>query len=160
MARIRLTYSRTLLPLHDADGQLTRVELPRLFCALHIGSAANFVVADGLVDTGSPLTVLPQRLWTARDFPLAAVRWLTPPLGPCLHVRTAAGTFRGRAGVVPIRCLSARDGSPLPRIDVVAQFLEDVDRITYAILGLGHGVFDGRRLVVEADANLAYLEDR
>lgn len=62
MVRIRLTYRTRLLAVNDARGLLPTVRVVAAYCALHVGPDDACCTAEGLVDTGSPLSIIPQRL--------------------------------------------------------------------------------------------------
>ncbi|MFO0808639.1 MAG: hypothetical protein U0746_08455 [Gemmataceae bacterium] len=68
--------------------------------------------------------------------------------------------FDCRIGIVSVQAVSPTAAAALAPVDVVAQFPTDGGAFGNVVVGLRHGVLDGRRLVVEPDANLAYLEDR
>jgi hypothetical protein len=64
-----------------------------------------------------------------------------------------------RLGRVLIAPIDAEDRR-LTATSVVGQFAEDGGRIRRILMGLGHGILEGRRLIVVPDLRQAWLEDR
>jgi hypothetical protein len=153
------------------DPQGAAVSLPflRLFTLIRIGGARTPRIRECLIDTGAPLSVFPE--WEWRLF-AAEVEWLAPAPGhpfpwwltrftgmtggscPCRPGRIVAepvgyGPGAQVLSATPLVALFAEDGSRP----------EDEDRHRI-LMGLHGGILEGRRLIVEADARQAWLEDR
>ena len=105
---------------------------------------------QAIVDTGAPLTVFPDQVWS--DFPPSVIRFLDVPPGGSPQTMLVSG----------IRCpfrlgwiwVGVEDKewtiSSLPAQRVLAQFAEDGGRMKSNVLvGLSHSVLTGRRLVRE-----------
>jgi hypothetical protein len=121
------------------------------------------VVQDAVVDTGSYLSVFPERQWAQR-FP-AHIRWLAGPGDPalpgwCREVRgLGGGVFPARLGVVRIEFVDPVTGATGRPSDLVAKFASDNGRMREIVLGLDGGTLAGRRLILELDADQAWLEE-
>jgi hypothetical protein len=115
-----------------------------------------------LIGTGAALSVFPETQW--RQFE-PEVEWLALP-----PAQGHAGWWSIMTGLTgdPVPCRLGRvlvtpadlDGRRLAPTPVLAQFAEDGGRVRRILMGLGYGILEGRRLVVEADARQAWLEDR
>ena len=132
MARIRVyvRQSQRTSPETVFDKSRTPIVLPflRLFVLLRIGRQAR-QLADGIIDTGAPLTVFPRLTWKhfARD-----IEWLMLPPERLsnswvanLRGRTG-GTNRCRIGRVFLEAFDVEGGCRfLPGASILAQFEED-----------------------------------
>jgi hypothetical protein len=161
LARIRLELPVTgWQEFVDGQGGRAHYGWIRFPGQLFVGRAR--LQRECVIDTGAALSVFSEQEW--RQFE-DEIEWLTtPPGGP----RTGWwSTLRGMTGD-PVPCRLGRvavtpidlDGRRLAPTAVVAQFAEDGDRIRRILMGLGHGILEGRRLVVEPDLRQAWLEDR
>ena len=165
MARVALTFvSRAGGPPNgvDAGGRVLPLTYFRLVAAISLGDGL-VPLRDAWVDTGTYLTVIPQSVWDRPDV-RAHVEWLQVPPGsiPLAPLLIAGGSFRFRLGRIVMTAFDVRTNQRLAS-PVVANFLEDEGAqrpLGQILLGLRHGLLDGRRLVIEPDVPRAYLEDR
>lgn len=149
---ITLAVVRQSVVVRDAAGRPARLVLPRLACALRVGPER--VKVDAWLDTGSPLTLVPQDSWGCFE---PHIRW-TDPAGGGLATRVAGGSFLGRRGWIEMAVSSADLRAELPPLPVAALFVQDGGALKQALVGLSGGVLAGRRLVVEPDLASARLE--
>jgi hypothetical protein len=146
----------------DSGGLRSPLEYVRLATTVLLGSPSVPPARDAWIDIGSYITTIPQFAW---DVPgvRTQIEWLQPAPGqtvPLLNLGRGQYRFRlGRIVMTAVDLLTKqRLSSP-----VIAKFTEDrsaphpLDRI---LIGMRHGLLDGRRLVLEPDTPLAYLEDR
>src|SRR5688572_5999590 len=81
------------------DEQQNRYEVPwlRLTTVVYVGTSKT--PHDGLIDTGSPLTVFPEKTWkdTAGE-----IRWLSP--APGSQIPSWLTTITGVTGGSPVPC--------------------------------------------------------
>ncbi len=161
MARIRLEiYSMEQQVVLDSQG--TRLVLPfvRLATFLYVGQHPK--VWDGLIDTGSPFTLVPKIVW--EKFP-ELIEWFSFPPGtsPPPWWTTASGltggSFPCRLGRFPLS-VADRKGLRLPEVPVIAKFVEDDGRLQRMVLGLHDGILEDRRLIVDQGLAEAWLEER
>jgi hypothetical protein len=146
----------------DGAGNRTVLHYDRLAVTVFLGTRKLRPPRDAWIDTGSYLTTIPQFAW---DLPAvrSQIEWLQPPAGQLLPLLVAGGSrYRYRLGrimMTAIDLLTKRQMSS----PVIAKFTEDqlsshpLERI---LIGLRHGLLDGRRLVLEPDDGHACLEDR
>jgi hypothetical protein len=167
VARIRVyvRQSQRTSPETAFDKSQTPIVLPflRLFVLLRIGRRTRHL-ADGIIDTGAPLTVFPRLTWKhfARD-----IEWLTLPPERLssswvanLRGRTG-GESRCRIGLVALEAFDVESGCRfLPATSILAQFEEDETIDNRIILGLHGGILEGRRLIVEPDLRQGWIEER
>ncbi len=167
MARIRVYVQQSQRTSSETvfDKSQTPIVLPflRLFVLLRIGRHAR-QLADGIIDTGAPLTVFPRLTWKhfATD-----IDWLTLPPERLssswvanLRGRTG-GRSRCRIGRVFLEAFDVESGSRfLPGASILAQFEEDETIENRIILGLHGGILERRRLIVEPDLRQAWIEER
>jgi hypothetical protein len=146
----------------DGAGGRTFLHYVRLTVTIFLGARRSKPAHDAWIDTGSYLTTVPQFAW---DVPAvrSQIEWLQPPAGqPVPLLLAGSGRYRYRLGRI---VMTAIDFSTKQQMSspVIAKFTEDrftprpLERI---LIGLRHGLLDGRRLVLEPDTPLAYLEDR
>ncbi len=166
MARIRVyvRQSQRTSPETVFDASRTPIILPflPLFALLRVGRKARHL-ADGIIDTGAPLSVFPHLSWKrfAGD-----IEWLTLPPERLsaswvanLSGRTG-GTRRCRIGRVFLEAFDVEQGCQfLPGTRILAQFEEDETIDNRIILGLHGGILEGRRLIVEPDLRQAWIEE-
>jgi hypothetical protein len=165
LARIGLTLIERLGVPHeviDAGGHIIPLAYRRLATTVFLGDHPALLL-DAWFDTGAYLTILPQDAWDhpgVRD----RIEWLNLPPGslPLSPLTVMGGRYPFRLGRVTMTAIDLRTKRRLSS-PVIAKFVEDaaaprpLERI---LIGLRHGLLDGRRLVLEPDAPRAYLEDR
>jgi hypothetical protein len=129
---------------------------------LRIGHQAR-QIADGIIDTGAPLTVFPRLSWKrfARD-----IDWLKlpPERLPASWVTNLRGRTGGtsscRIGRVFVEAFDVEGGPHfLPGNRIRAQFEEEETIEDRIILGIHGGILQGRRLIVEPDSRQAWIEE-
>lgn len=116
---------------------------------------------DGLVDTGSALTVVPEPFWTAVA---SEIRWLSPASGVVLpnHLTTVGGVTGGetapcRLGLIDLKLLHLPSWETLPLPALLCKFAADGGRLPRRIyLGLA-GLLQRRWLQAWFEA--AWLTD-
>jgi hypothetical protein len=142
----------------------TPIVLPflRLFTLLRIGQRARRL-ADGIIDTGAPLSVFPRLTWKqfAKD-----IDWLTKPSERRANSRVSnlrgrtGGTSRCRIGRVFLEAFDLEKGCRfLPGALILAQFEEEETIDDRIILGIHGGILERRRLIVEPDLRQAWIEE-
>lgn len=165
MARIRVYVRqsmRTSVGLaRTGEGGLLSVPFLRVYSLMRMGSRAKFA-QDCIVDTGAPLTVFPITQWKhfAED-----IEWLSPAdpsIDSWLSVITGktGGEHSCRIGRVVAEAFDL--GPPptfLPPSMVFALFEETPNGDDQIIVGLHGGILAGRRLIVEPDLGVGYLEE-
>ena len=160
MKSVRLTFLGThRQQVVTASGELVELILLRLSALLRIGSEQR--AFDGLFDSGSALTIFPERVWRKfeRD-----IEWLTFPSGatPAAWWISVSGLTGGstpcRIGRIPVTVVDdvGRTLSPVP---VLAKFAEDVGTFPRILLGLYGGVLQGRRLLVNSDESASWIQE-
>lgn len=167
MARIRVYVQESLrtAPATVVEASGTSIVLPflRLFVLLRIGRRKRRI-ADGIIDTGAPLSVFPRLTW--KHF-AAEIEWLTIP--PERLLRSWAANLRGwtggksqcRIGRVFLEAFDGEKGHHvLPGTRILAQFEEEETLEDRVILGLHEGILEGRRLILEPDSRQAWIEER
>lgn len=155
MPRIRLSeHPKPFPPVSDALGRPVDLNLSRWKCPVLIGSGDRAALRQGLVDTGSSLSVIPERTWSHPEFPREQVRWLNGPPEGLPPLLILGGTYRYRLGVVSLQPAQDDLKSFLSPTDTIAQFTDDGGRLTNIVLGLRHGILDGRRLALGSPAVL------
>lgn len=166
MARMRVYVRQSLRTeagtvIAGAEAPLT-IPFLRLFTMIRIGQQAP-TVAESIIDTGAPLTVIPRKMW--RRF-AADIEWLSLPAAhdmdswlTTLRGRTG-GQSKCRIGRVLVEAFDLeRPQRFLPRVRIIAQFEEKDLPDERVITGLHGGILEGRRLIVEMDSGEAYLEE-
>jgi hypothetical protein len=119
------------------------------------------VLRESVVDTGSPLTIFPQKVW--RQFE-KEIRWLTKWNDPsvpkwCRQFSGVAGGTTGcRLGLVQVEIFDLMGGRIGPT-EIVAMFASDRGRMRDIVLGLGGGIFAKRRLEMIYDVPTIVLTD-
>ena len=116
------------------------------------------MAVDGIVDTGAPFTVIPERLWDkfveGVDFD-----WLTTDPPGAGRVLSRSYTFRFARLLVP---LAVEDYvTSVPRTDVIAQFadgdpLGSQSRLK-VLIGLWGGLLDPSKLTLDGDPTSGVL---
>jgi hypothetical protein len=119
-------------------------------------------VLDGLIDSGAPLSVFPEKHWKQFEHD---IEWLTFPPGarPNPWWTTVSGATGGslpcRLGRVALLPFDT-ERRQLPTVKVVAKFAEDSGLFARSLMGLAAGILVGRRVIADADLGEAWLEDR
>lgn len=146
-----------------ADAQQTSYSIPwiRFMTIVYVGSDSQ--PRDGMLDLGAPLSVIPQLLWSGIS---NEISWLTPPAGASLpsFLTTVSGYVGGevpcKLGIIPLSLMNLRPRRRLPPVPVIAKFALDGEALTpRVILGVGRGILDHWRLVVEPPGPQAWLEE-
>jgi hypothetical protein len=156
VARIRLNViSVDDRQIVDARGAVARLPFLRLTAILFLGSHPQ--PTDGLIDTGSPVSVWPEKTWKphARN-----IEWVTFPPGQQTPVwwtsvsGVTGGAYPCRLGrmVVTAADLTGQRLAPVP---VLGKFASDGGKLPRIILGLHGGILESRRLILEADLGQA-----
>jgi hypothetical protein len=167
VARIRLYVTQSLRTVAgtavDEAGTTLVIPFLRVFVNLRIGSR-TFHIRDAIVDTGSPLTVIPHVHW--RHFE-DEVEWLTLPTGqaapPWLTgvARRADNAVSCRLGRVS---MAAFDLEQPPRflapVSVLGLFEEQRGEDDRILVGLHGSILQGRRSFVDPDGRDGWIEDR
>jgi hypothetical protein len=168
VARIRLYVTPTLRVsegrIIEANGTVLSVPCLRLFGNVRLGQFSRLFPC--LVDTASPLTVFPRKVWqgdatsdwegVATDVEWLSVTagdWLTAPSGATGH------PFRCRIGRLTLTALDYAGGLLAP-VSVLGQFAEEDTAFDRILTGLFASILQGRRVVLDSDLRDAWLEDR
>jgi hypothetical protein len=161
MPKIRLSlFSRERQPVILPDQSLLSLEFFRLIALLRIGSTP--AIYDGLMDSGAPLTVVPERIW--RPFE-SEIEWLTFPTNTTpssLWTEVAGvtgGTVKCQLGRISMVALDLQ-GRELAPVQVIAKFAEDGTLFPRILVGLHVSILQGRRFTVDVDCVEGWLEDR
>lgn len=119
------------------------------------------ILREAVVDTGSPMTVFPQKEWARFQH---NIRWLTRPNDPTVpkwcrqFSGVAGGSFPCRLGVVSIEFYDNVGGRVGPA-EIVAMFALDRGQMRDILIGLGGGTFSNRRFEVLYDTQSVSLND-
>jgi hypothetical protein len=119
-----------------------------------------------VVDTGSSVTLVPSAIWQSPWLD-GQIDWLDapPPADAIRTISLLGARYPFRLGRLTMTAIGFSD-SPDPALGprpVVAALCDDAPPLRplpSIVVGLRHGLLDGRRLVLEPDAPRAYLEDR
>jgi hypothetical protein len=113
-----------------------------------------------VIDTGSRLTIIPEKVWGDLRFPGTAVERLPVPpelIGHPLRVRGIDCQFD--LCRVRMSAIGSDLRVELPTVSVLAQFAQDGSRLSrYVVVGLFASILTGRRLVIGPGADEAFLE--
>jgi hypothetical protein len=158
MARISLIIMKKDPGVVLDGGRPVTLELVRLVAIAHI--SRRQISVDGLIDTGSPLTVFPESVWRYFEDEIqwfrrdgTAVEWLDTVAG------YTGGSFPCRLGRIGVRLIDL-DCNGLDQTVVIGKFAEDRGVLPRRVLwGLAGGVLVGRRLSVEIEGNGAWLNE-
>lgn len=104
-----------------------------------------------IVDTGAPLTIVPQDIWQHLR-PGVVTPLAFDPSMPVHHrvLSIAGGTYPYTLGELTVPLVD-RSGGSMP-VRVLAELVQDAGALDIPILlGLRGGLFDGRRVVAEPD---------
>jgi hypothetical protein len=144
----------------DASGAVTDLQYVRLGMTVLLGDQKR-PPRDAWVDTGAYLTTVPQAYWDLPpDQTPLPIEWLRPVPGrPAMpRLMMLGGSYEFRLGRVRMTAVDLRTKKTISS-PVIAKFLLTPAPLTAIVVGLHHGLLDGRRLVVEPGRR-AYLEDR
>lgn len=155
MPIVRLTTieRRSPLPVLNPTGGILAVRRAQLRCWMRLPNVSRLV--DGIVDTGSPLTIVPEALWCRLregiDFEwLPYAGGFQPPSGLLAGWRFS---FQIARFLVPLTLIDYT--TQIDRPGVVAQFTIGNPPVTpgppYIILGLWGGVLEGGRVAIDRD---------
>jgi len=119
------------------------------------------LLREGVLDTGSPITVFPEKEWRQFD---TEISWITAPNDPnvppwCRQFGGAAGgRIPCRIGLVSIEFFDHLGGRTGPT-DLVAMFARDNGVMRDILIGLGGGPFTKRRFDFTYDVPTISLTD-
>lgn len=147
--------------VRTGESKLLSVPFLRVYSQMRIGVQSKFV-QDCIVDTGAPLTIFPVTQWKqfAED-----IEWLSPadPSIDSWLTRITGKTGGERSCLIGRVAAEAFDLGPpatfLPPSMVLALFEEDPNGDDQIIAGLHGGILAGRRLIIESDLGVGYLEE-
>jgi hypothetical protein len=162
VARARLYFlDRDRQEVVDLDQTILSLKFLRLTAMLRIGP--QWIIQDGLFDTGTALTVFPESIWRPLE---ASIDWLTFPAGkqPASWWTSVSGLTGGefpcRIGRVEVIVFDF-DANALSPARVIGKFVEDQGKLPRRVLlGLSHGILQGRKFHLAIDNQKAWLEDR
>ncbi len=126
-----------------------------------VGSQVPAVLREGVVDTGAPMTVFPQKEWERFE---PEIRWLTGPNDPTVpkwcrqFSGVSGGTISCRLGLISLEFFDALGGRVGP-VEIIAMFAYDNGRMRDILVGLGGGTFTKRRLEMIYDDQNIWLSD-
>ncbi len=166
MARIRLYPRQSLITPAETvcDDQGGSVLLPffRVYSLAYLGIKAR-ALAECIVDTGAPLTVIPRDVWKKCERDIEWLRTTDRDMGQAWVTRLRGRTGGSSACRVGRITIQAFDLGPPPQFltsrRIVAQFEEGTGYGDQVIVGLRHSILEGRRLIVEPNLENAWLED-
>ena len=106
---------------------------------------------SGLIDTGAPLTVLPEEIWFPHRH---AIEWVSAPSGQSLPgwLRSVSGLSGGQficePGLIDVVFFDS-ELHCLPPRRILAKCVRDGGRLRDSLIGLGGHVLEGCRLEIE-----------
>lgn len=115
----------------------------------------------GIIDTGAPLTVFPEKVWRPYE---SEIEWVKAPEGRKLPqwLQSVSGLSGGRiacrVGVIEVTFFDSAMRILRPR-RVVVKCAEDAGVIRVPLIGLGGSVLEGTRLTVEYSVAEAWLQE-
>ncbi len=162
MARVRLYYiDNDRQVLAADDGKEIQYIYLRLTAMFRIGNEMRS--RDGIFDSGTAFTVFLESVWRRFE---NQVRWLSFTSAKPIPIwwtsisGLTGGTFPCRLGQISFTLMDLENN----RIDdvlVTGTFVDDGGKLSGRILlGLAHGILQGRRLTFDAERGQAWLEDR
>ena len=162
VARVQLYFPQpSKQTVFDAGSTAHTISFLRLKGLLRIGRRC--LLHDGLFDTGAALTTMPFSVWSHFQ---DEIEWLDVPASPVPSVwwTTVSGSTGGklncRLGKIAVEMFDL-SGNVLAPLPVVCKFIDNSGSLPLVILlGLSHGVLQGRRLHLDVDAREAWIEDR
>lgn len=155
VARVRLSVINSPLKLVDSKGVEVSLDSVRLHCAFLVGAPGQAHFRQALVDTASELSLFPERHWRAFE---SQIEWLTDRI-ISKKARVGGGEFPFRLGRITITVIQADLNAQLAPAPLLAQFVNDDEKLGHALLGLGGGFLRQRRLVIDPDLREARLEE-
>jgi hypothetical protein len=145
----------------DTNGGAVPLTFLRLAAMLRVGP--HQLKCEGLFNTGTALTVFPERLWRRFE---NAVDWLHASPGHRLPAwwtsatGLTGGTFPCRIGRIQLTVWD-REKNEICNIPVTGKFLADGGKLRERVLlGLSHSILQGRKIHIDPDRREAWLEDR
>ena len=140
---------------------LGTVHVERLEIGFRIGPMPPFFLQEGYVDTGSYLSIFPERSW--RRF-AHEIHWPTTQEEAalpkwCTSLRgIVGGKSACRLGRVAVELYSPQNlNKRIGPANLLALFAFDNGAMRRPLLGLNGGSFDGRRLIIAKDRDRAFL---
>jgi hypothetical protein len=139
-------------PVLDAAGKPVSVARPQLQCLVRL--PGSLLPQDGIIDTGAPLTTVPERLWSGLQAG-TDYEWLTFPPGTPLPAGVMARwryTFRLARFLAPVTLMDY--ATAVDRPDVVAAFADGNPPaagrgLPPVVVGLWGGLLEGGAVAVD-----------
>ena len=126
-----------------------------------VGPQIPAILLEGVVDTGAPMTVFPQKEWQLFQ---QEIQWLTALNDPAVprwcrqFSGVSGGTFSSRLGLITVEFFDAIGGRVGPA-EIMATFAHDNGRMRDILVGLSGGTFTKRRLELVYDDQNISLSD-
>ncbi len=142
-------------PVFDPRGMRITIPRPRFHCLVQL--PGSLLPQDGIIDTGAPLTCLPERLWSGlaegRDFEWLPFAPGTPP--PTGVMPNWTYTFRVARFLMPVALMDYV--TAIDRPDVIAAFAtgnppQQSRALPPIIIGLWGGLLEGGKIAVSRTA--------
>jgi hypothetical protein len=159
--QLRVNNWNSPIPVVDPGGAVIPIELPRLICS--VGLPGLLIPRNGIIDVGSPLTIVPQDIWTGlregTDF-----EWLPFAPGTVPPPATILGrtfTYRIARFLGPVDLMDP--ATLIARPNVIAQFAsgnpasKPTQVAPLIVIGLSGGVLEGGRLHIDRDPTTGRL---
>jgi hypothetical protein len=145
----------------DANGAALSLTYLRLTVLFKIGPHAHG--RDGLLDTGTALTIFPDALWRSFE---QVIEWLHPIPGRPIPFWWTSSTgitghgFPCRIGRVSVNIVDLQN-NVIRAIPVIGKFVNDNGRLRERVLfGLSHGILQSCKLHLDIDKREAWLQER
>lgn len=144
-----------LAPLRPTDprGAVVPVHRPQFRCLIHL--PGTLMPQDGIVDTGAPLTHIPERIWSGLA-PGTDFEWLDLGAGAPAPGGVIAGwryTFRLARFLAPVTLMDS--AVAVDRADVIAAFASGnptgARSVPPLVIGLWGGLLEGAAVRVTRD---------
>lgn len=157
-------YPPVLLRVDDPSGAPLAIPLPQFRCLTQI--AGIFLPRDAVIDTGSPLSWMPEAIWNrlSEGTDYEVLPWASgfvPPPG-----RTAGWNFTFRIArlLQPIRLFALTTSVELVRDRVIVQFADGNppafsrgNAPPRVVIGLWGGLLEGTSLRISTDAATGHI---
>jgi hypothetical protein len=158
--RLVLRRYRTVAVGRTDSFERRSVHIERLMGLLRISDAMPPIIQDCVFDTGAYLSVFPEKTWTRFS---SHVEWLDKdgaqlPEWLCRLTGTTGGSVPCRAGLIRIQIIDFEKHALRPTT-IVALFAADNGLLKQVVLGIGGGVFQHHRFVLEYDTQSAWLTE-
>ena len=147
------------------DGANPPITLGQQRLAVWVKLGGENQVRQVIIDTGAPVTFIPNRLWV-RYSVAGWIRWRCHPPDSFTRDRlptfqVLGGRYPYRLGYITVQPVGLTAGVELPAVEILAQFLEDrpiaatdpPELPPLIVLGMEQGILRGRYLVVGQDEN-------